>query len=355
MTRGLRGSGAARALCFVALLAGGQCGLAAAQATGATVRGLVRVESGEPVPYAVVALRPAFWQRFTDQAGGFAFAAVPPGTYRLLARQIGFKPLDTAVVVTAERPPDLVLTLEPLVVQVSAITVTRWQRCTAPGPPDPSLAPELAAVFDQLKQNAERYWLMADSYPVVYRMARTAEQLNRLGYLDLPRLDTVVLRTNARWHYAPGNVVSEYASGRNRWEAQFNLPTLPDLADSAFERTHCFFLAGVDTVAGRRLIRLDFAPDVRLRSPDVDGSAYLDASSFVIRRASVRLTRPGDADYHLHGLTAEVTYREIAPLIVLVDTVDAAREYEARNGVVHMSEHQRLLDFGFLRSLPGSR
>ena len=97
-------------------------------------------------------------KQFSDDSGAFRFAGVRAGSYRLIARQVGFRPFDTTVVKIEGAPLVVWISMEPLVIELAAITVGAVPReCATPGPPDSAVAPELAAVFDQLRQNAERY------------------------------------------------------------------------------------------------------------------------------------------------------------------------------------------------------
>jgi hypothetical protein len=327
------------------------------------VRGMVRTAIGDPVPYAVVSLSPGFTQRFTNDSGDFHFFGVRPGRYRLLARQIGYQPESTTVVVVADSVTDVTVSLEHLTVELSEINVveekvpplTPW-RCSDPGPPDPTRDQALGEVFEQLRQNAERYWLLADSYPVLYRMVRRTGYVDRAGRAVLTSgADTVSLRTDSRWHYAPGHLVAEFRGPSGGTELQANLPTLPDLADTAFQRTHCFRLAGVDTLEGGRYLRVDFRAADRLLEPDADGAVYLDTATYVIRYATVRLTHPERVTTGLAGLTATERFREIASALVIVDSISSDQEgYEGLTRRTRVEE-QRLLDLFFLRPLPRAR
>jgi hypothetical protein len=329
---------------------------ALSQEPSGAVRGVVRSSSGEAVPYALVSLAPGYGQRFTDDSGRFAFTTVPSGTYRLTARQVGFRPFTTTLTVS-DSAVTLPVRLEPLVVQVEEITVTAPRRCTAPGPPDPSLNPVLALVFDQLRENAHRYWLLADSYPAVYRMVRTFRDVDSPDYVRPTSSDTLELRTDARWRYAPGHVVAEAPAPAGGSELRVSLPTLPDLADSAFHDTHCFYLAGMDTVDGSRLVRIDFLADERLRTPDVNGTAWLDSASYLVRQTAIRLTRPQRIDSRLEDLTARASFREILPGILLVDRISAVHAWRtnAVSWVRRRSEEQHLVSVHFVRPLPTGR
>lgn len=326
-------------------------------APSVSLRGVVRSTLGDPIPYAVVALEPGSPRRFTDDSGTFTFPNLAPGTYRLRARQVGFKPFDTTVAVTRDSAVVVVASLEHLVVELTEIRVVAragpFRSCTAPGPPDPASAPEAAAIFDQLRQNAERYWMLADAYPAVYRMERRfgrPDHYNRSIFLD--RTDTVDIRTDARWRYAPGRLVTAVLSPRGGTEPQVNLPTLPDFADSAFLENHCFRLAGLQEMEGARYLRLDFRAADRISDPDANGSAYLDSSTYLVRYVTMQLTRPELVMNGLESLEATVAFREIAASLVLPNRISSAQTVGRGFNRVESVEEQRTVDFEWLRSLP---
>jgi hypothetical protein len=328
-----------------------------------TVRGVVRSTLGDRISYAVVALEPAFPHRFTDDSGSFIFQQVVPGTYHLRARQVGYKPFDTTMVVRSDSTVVVRVALEHLVVELSQIDVTaelaraaRPSRCTAPGPPDAAQTPELAAIFQQLKHNAERYWMLADSFPAIYRMSRSRGYLDRDGKAVFTSVDTIELRTDTRWRYAPGRLLADMQAPRGGTELQVKLPTLPDLADSVFDANHCFRLVGLDTLEGEMYVRVDFRPDEGLVEPDADGSAYLDPITYLIQYLTIRLTHPDRAVVDLVNLTARVRFREIAPSIVIAARITseaASRERgQLRSQLVEGRELQQLLSVFFTRPLP---
>ncbi len=352
----------------LAMMLAGGVPCAAAQAApdaraAGVVRGVVRSTSGGAVPYASVALTPRFSARFTDDSGGFAFAGVGRGTYRLVARQVGYRPRDTTVVVGAGESVTVTITLEQFAVELSEITVVGelaspvgpW-RCTRPGAPDPVEAPELAAVFDQLRENAQRYWLLADSYPALYRMERRFGTVDReRGTLVTTWTDTVDLRTDTRWRYRPGRLLANVRAPRGGSELQVNLPTLPDFADTVFQQNHCFRLAGMDTLQGGTWVRLDFRAAERIVEPDADGSAYLDPGSYLIRFAKVHLTRPQRAATGLESFEATVTFREIVPSLMLPDRISNVQEVYQGSYLARFGEEQRTVEMTFLRPLPVRR
>ena len=254
----------------------------------------------------------------------------------------------------------VVASLEHLVVELEAIKVvartTSSDRCEAPGPPDPRVQPDFAAVFDQLRQNAERYWLLADSYPAIYRLER------RFGRPPDPfqtemrtgRTDTLELRTDARWHYAPGRVVTDVLGPRGT-ETQINLPGLPDFADSTFLANHCFKFAGLEKQDGKRYARLDFRAAEAITAPDVNGSALLDPGTYLIHLVRVRLTKPDMVATGLDGMEGTVTFREVLPSLVLPDRISSVQDNVVAGRFVESVEEQRMVGFTFLHALPTER
>jgi hypothetical protein len=324
------------------------------------VRGIVRSTLGEAIPYAVVALEPGPPRRFTDDSGTFAFPGLAPGTYHLRVRQVGYKPFDTTLAVPRGGAVMVVASLEHLVVELEEIRVvaraSRWGKCTDPGPPDSASAPDAAALFEQLRQNAERYWLLADAYPAVYRMERRfgRPDYTRRGVV-VNRTDTVDLQTNARWGYAPGRVVVEEPRPGGGTDRQVNLPTLPDLADSKFLANHCFRVGGIESVDGVRYVRLDFRAAEAIEAPDADGSAYLDPDTYLIRFVRVQLTRPELAMAGLGSFEATVTFREIVASLVLPDHISSVQTVVDGLRHVETVEEQQTVDFHFLQALPTRR
>jgi len=316
------------------------------------VRGVVTAaETGEPLPFTIVSLIPLSVRRFTDGSGAFVFPAVPPGTYLLGVRQIGYTPLDTQIVVRDAAPLRVVIALRHLAVELPAITVTGRAQCTRPGPPDRAVTPALAAVFDQLLENARRLELLADSYPFRFRFQRALQAVNRDGDTLRPEVDTIDLESReTRRPYRPGQIVTD---GFGPFSGRIvSLPSLHELGDSAFLWNHCFRLAGRDTIEGETLVRIDFEPHEKLRAPGVAGSAYLDSVTYQLRFTETLLTRPERAQIHgLRDLAARIRFRDIATGIVLPQYVRAVTRYRF-GGLRSRVETQWLLAVHFRRALP---
>jgi hypothetical protein len=320
--------------------------------SAASVRGHVTaVETGEALGISTVTLIPGFGRRFTDARGAFTFAGVPPGLYLLSVRQIGYVPLDTQIVVRAG--VSLSVMLRRLALELPAITVTGRAVCTRPGPPSREVTPALAAVFDQLLENARRLELLADSHPFRFRIERQFVWTNRQGDTTRVEVDTIELPSKeTRRAYRPGRVVQE-GTGPYRDQRIVLLPSIREFGDSGFLHNHCFRLAGRDTVDGEGLVRVDFEPAERLRSSDIGGSAYLD-STYHLRYVDVSLTKPERARLSgVRAISAQIRFSEVIAGIMLHDHVRAETRYRT-DAPRRRVEIQRLLSVHFLRPfLPG--
>ena len=332
-------------------------GALAAQQRPDVVTGVVR-SGGVPVPYAVVDLGTGRGRQFTDDSGAFRFAGVPAGSHRLLARQVGYRPFDSTVVKVAGTPLSIAVDLEPLVVQLAEITVTTSRACTTPGLPDSSVAPQLVALFDQIDENAERYAMLADSFPFRYRLSRTFADYDAQGRIVETTTDTVGDVSSSRVRYRPGSVLATGLGPERTLAPVVRLPTLSDFADSAFKANHCFFYAGtVDRDAGR-YVRFDYVPVVTLRTPDIEGEVYLDARTYQVRSATIRLTRVARAMPGLLSASSTLSFAELYPNIVIMRRMEGELVPEPRNDVktpiVRSTEVRQLIDVHFLRPLPGT-
>ncbi len=317
--------------------------LFAQQPQGITLHGtVVAAETGEPLPFSIVSVRPGLDEHFTDQSGAFTFSGLRTGTYRLLVRQIGYAPAETTFVVGRE-DISIRIAMGRVAVELPPITVTGALTCTQPGPPDAAATPALAAAFDQLLENARRYRLLADSFPFSFVLERKFSATGERRTVDTISQTSV----DERRGYRPGRVVD---AGTGAWRDRrvVLLPGLEELADSAFVDNHCFRLAGRDTSEGAALVRVDFEPALRLRSSDVGGAAYLDPASYQLRYMRVHLTRPGRTLPGVLRMVATMRFREIAPGIVLHDSVHVVRTLSSQ---IEQNEEQRLLAVQFVRPL----
>ena len=203
-----------------------------------------------------------------------------------------------------------------------------------------------------MRQNAEQYSVLSDSFPFGYRFERTRGERRADSTRRVERVDTELVRSDrGHWRYRPGTVVIRDASGY-----VMQLPTIADFGSRDFVRNHCFYYAGVDTTAEGRQVRVDFRAADRLRSPDVHGSVLLDAVSYQIRRAELDLSIVPEQLRDVARAHVTTIFREVSPAIVVfaeVRGVTVLRPSRARGAVAETFEEQRLLEFGWLRADPG--
>jgi len=315
------------------------------------VRGTVVTEAGERVSYAVVVLEPGFSQRFADEGGRFALTGVAPGRYRLIVRQVGYLPFDSSIAVTPGSAP-MRVQLTRVAIRLAEMRVSSSNECAATDSDSGDAA--LATVFEQVKQNADRYRLLSVTYPFTYRVSRRLADQYRDGF-ERASTDTLVFSSTSHWDYAPGTVVTPDPDHAGHGTQVVHLPVLQDLADPNFHRTHCFSLRGIDNVEGKPYIRLDFKALGRLRDPDVDGSAFLDPDTYQIRYVRVSLTQLARSIATVAEWTAMTTFKELVPNLLVIERVDVATRLSVgpRSGpVVGRTEQQRLMGVTFLRPLP---
>ena len=132
------------------------------------------------------------------------------------------------------------------------------------------------------------------------------------------------------------------------------LPTFRDLADASFLAAHCFSFGGTQSLGTTRVWKVDFRPDDQIHVPDVEGSIYLDSTRLIVRRAVFRMTKPEAAKTPIEGLSVTATYREVAPLIPVVDSLITDQpllsrgESYSRQAIKRTAiEEARILDYAF--------
>lgn len=315
---------------------------------------VVAIENGRPLDHAMVSMSPAQRQTFTSESGVFTFPNILPGSYKIRVASLGYAPVEIEVTVPAEGILDHIqIQLRLISTVLPAIKVTANGTCTSPGLPDPTVEPDFAAVMDQLRTNAQQYRLLADSFPFSYRLSRTTESFDGSDQLLRRLVDTVAYTSNnAGWHYRVGSLVSRTISR----DYDLHLPTLGDLASSDFLDNHCFHFAGRKSAKGGPVLQIDFRVADRITSADVNGSIFLDAKSYQVRRTVLDLSRVPSELPNISTFRVETSFAEIAPHIAIFkEIIGTTHSVPQKDWRLNLSttEDQAMFEFKWLRSVPG--
>jgi hypothetical protein len=335
---------------FLLLLA--LCLVSAPQVRAQAIRGVVLDSAGGNLGYSVVSIVGTNKQTLTDDAGRFVLAGLRGGSYQLHVRHLGFSPLDTTVNLADNASLRLELRLSRLSIVLSEMRVVAPGPCVHPGVPDETRDYALAAVFGQLRENADRAIVLGDQFPFLYRMERRiTERAVNVSEHPIMR-DTIAFDGNAHWPYHPGGMITP-ANDHGRMTTQLNIPGLVQFADSNFHAAHCFTYGGVRKVAGSQYIRVDFEPDIHLDTPDIEGSVFLDPDSYQVRRLVMSVTQPDLVASGITALKVTSTFRELVPSIVILDTAEGVTTIErATGGPVVRTERQKNVGVLFSRGAP---
>lgn len=331
----------------------------AAIAQRATIVGRVVVRGTDvPLGYSVVGFAPDGRELFSDADGRFALHGVKAGRVRLWAKHIGQTPLDTTLDVTAGDSITLRLELALVSIQLPAVH-SLAKECAHPGESNPRLGAALAALFEQLKQNAERNRLLARSYPFEVDVERKITKPEPALEARFVAFDTVRRTSRREWQYAPGRLLGtrEYAGGvfGGTWTT-VAIPELSDFADETFLNFHCFDYSGLEAVDGDTLLRVDFVPAPTVHDPDVGGAIFLDPKTYQIRGTLVSLVNlTKKLREQIGGQSIRVTFREIVPGVPILDAVSSVvypRDDPKTPGQEPATETQRTLAVRFLKGRP---
>jgi hypothetical protein len=313
---------------------------------------VVNRETGTALAHSMVTVLPAEHQTFTSDAGVFVFANLQSGHYRIRAAHIGYAPVELTVEMPATgAPPRLKIELTHLSFQLATVRVTAASKCTAPGRPDPEKEPDFAAIVAQVRLNAEQYQVLADSFPFSYKVERVFQSMRRDSTRFDPRTEHVTFRSDGHaWVYKMGAVFEIKDDGN----AIMHLPTLRDFASYEFLDNHCFHYGGLEATRDGNMIRIDFQADAQIRTPDVDGAVYLDASTFAIRRAELQLSKMPAQIPELGAVHVQTLFGEIAPSIDMMKDIHGITWYRRSGfrGKVAETEDQHASPVTWLRANP---
>lgn len=330
-----------------------------AAAQNATIEGQTVHQSRDfAVGYAVVRSMPGGREQFSGDDGRFVIRDVPPGTVHLTARRIGYAPADTTLEVHAGDTVRVRLEMRLITIQLPAVH-TLAKACAHPGGSPDLIGPDLALLFDQVRQNAERNRLLSRTYPFEILIERRLTKAEPVLEARFIAYDTVHRSSAREWRYAPGGMLGtrEIESGvfGGKW-ITLNMPELADFADSTFLANHCFDYAGLEPIGGDTLIAVDFRPAPVVRQPDVSGTMFLDPKTYQLRltlMTLVNLTK--HLESQIAGQAVRATFKEILPGVPVIDVVSSAvfpKDDAKAAPTEPATETQRILSVRFLRGRP---
>ncbi|MBI3568704.1 MAG: carboxypeptidase regulatory-like domain-containing protein [Gemmatimonadetes bacterium] len=340
-------------LLAAALLLGAALRGAAAQTPGVLYGDVVSRETGQPLEHAMVTVVSAGRQTFTTEGGVFAFRGLAPGTYRLHVTHLGYTPGDVSAVVPEDgTPPRVKVALTHLSVKLATVKVLAKPSCTNPGRPDPRYNPDLAAIVQQVRMNAEHYQLLADSFPFTYAVQRWHRMVKADSARSAADIDTLHMRSDLHgWEYELGAMVERERPG----QYVMHLPELRDFAGIQFLNNHCFWYSGVDSTDDGKRIRIDFRADDQIKQPDVNGTIWLDATTYQIREADLELSKMVRELPEITAVRVKTYFGEVSPYIVIIQRVVGTNSLKHGWGpwaTVASLEEQRMFGLNWMRGDP---
>jgi carboxypeptidase family protein len=330
-----------------------------ARAQTGTIVGHVRVTGTElPVSYAIVATTPGARELFTDGDGGFVIRDVAAGPVRITARRVGFAARDTTVLVAAHDTTRLVVDLSLITIELPPVR-SFAKACAHPGGSDAQIGVELAALFDQVKDNADRNRLLSRSYPFELDVERRITRPEPVLEARFIAYDTIVRTSDRTWRYAPGKMLGtrEYPSGvfAGTWST-ITMPELADFADERFLISHCFDYSGFDMVDGDSLIRIDFRPAPVVHDPDVAGALFLDPHTYQLRVTDISLVNLSRRlRGQISGQSVRAHFQEVipgVPVLAAVSSMVYPKDDPKHPEQEPSTENHRILRVRFLRGKP---
>ncbi len=309
-------------------------------------------QSDAPLPYAVVKIPALSLERFTDATGRFALVGLPAGTHDVMIRRIGFSPWRGSVRIVADSTVRLDVRLEHLPQRLAAVAVRDMARCRNPGAPDPVLQQEVFSLVAQLRENADRYRLLADQYPFAYSQMRGLGELRDTVFV-VQRVDTTIVESVTRVMYKPGKLITRTTSKERGDEFTMAIPTLIELSDDAFIKVHCFGYGGTIQVGKETWVRVNMRAADKLNAPDVHGAFFLDSASSQLRRMDLDMSRPDLLPSPLQRVDAVhvvTSFRDIASGLSVIESVCAVNQLRRPPGADELpapAELQQLLAYRF--------
>jgi hypothetical protein len=317
---------------------------AAAQAVGTgDVRGRAYTAAERtPISYALIRLAPADAPgrgrtAISDAEGGFAFAAVAPGTYRLTLERIGYasetsEPFAVAAGEVVERN----LASRPNAIALQPIVATPECRTAA----DLDRNPQLAALWAEARKGIETTRAFEDGYAYSYEQ----RQYTATDVPDAPLDSAVSVVVNDP--RVPWRSRDRGGWGRaSRFQLRLEVPDGREILDPAFLTTHCLEGDAAQTDEG---FELGFRP-LRPRGDRIDirGVMRIDRRTLQVKEIELEYMEGQTAflqatlvyqDVHVPGgtvrLPAGMTFAGRPPRQVLIRPVSGQLQFVNYSGLV---------------------
>lgn len=331
-----------------------------AQESDATGRltGTVRSSiDGAAIPYAIVTIPALSMERFSDASGQFTLARLPAGAHDVIVRRVGFVPWRRRAQVQAGQATNLAVVMQPVPAGLTGVVVRAMANCAHPGMPDPLRQAQVSQLVTLLRENADTYRLLVSQYPFRYVQLAAIGEVSDSAFL-VQRVDTSVVAGSSVRRYREGGIVSSSISARGTREYQMDIPTIVELTDDAFIRSHCFGYGGTVQVEGETWYRINMLAADRLRGPDAHGVFFLDSATSQLRRMELDMSRVDRLPPTLRGISAVhavTSFTELAPGIPVIGSVCAITRLRSGQAQRRASpaELQQLVGYRFTTPPPG--
>ena len=259
-------------------------------------------------------LRSGFRVR-TDVDGQARLPWPADGRLEIRVRQLGY------VAVTRELRRDSGVNAFTIAIERVSYVLppVKTKSTSACGPAADSVSARLSVMaLEQIRHGAERYEAFRRDYPFRATITRRTATIAANGKHARLSEETGDVESEA-WgdRYRPGEVIQRSGLG-------FSIPLLflGSLAQPEFWQHHCFRAAGIEEQKGARLLRLDFEPARTVRSPDWEGSAFIDSATSMLVRIDFRLARLTRTS-RVQRLEGYTTFKSPSPFFVIPDSTVA--------------------------------
>jgi hypothetical protein len=257
---------------------------------------------------SVIAARDtAIAARFTNDSGIVVLRPPAPGTYRIVARRVGYRPAEGSVTVFADRIARIEVSLETRApFSLNPVVVSGSSAC-ASFDDDRSL---VYGLWEQIRAALEANRLVESEGLVRMEVEKYERDLDRGLSERSKRVETREETTRQPFSAAPAAQLE--ASGYVRSDADSTVYFAPDartLLSEEFAHSHCFSVEpGKQETAN--MIGLSFAPKRDIVRPDIAGVLWLDRSSSALDHLSYSYVNVSSA-VSLEGIGGRIDFAQL--------------------------------------------